>query len=494
MSIVRFVLSASMAAALLLLSACATNPRKAAGDTPAQGTLAEILAAETELKSELARWARGEGGGPVRVHAASERYRALLARCAIETTCDHPTAMASQSSTLALLQQSVIGADDENRNEPATVGDADAGSGPEGDLPELTRSVAMLKGQRLDEIIELNPAVKASMEEWLTWMRPNLLDAWENYQYLRHLMWPQYEQAGLPEALLFGIMAKESGGKVHAVSPAGAAGLLQFMPATAQRYGLGRAGFDERYDAEKVTGANVRYINDQLKLLNNDLELTLGAYNGGEGRMGRLSPRGSRPFWDQRVYGNLPPETRDYVPMVLAAAWLFMHPEQYGLELRKFDATPSSIKLVRTASINELAVCMGQFGNPRGWFRTIRNLNPRWEAGTRLPAGTELAVPATAEKAYLARCQSGVLAQTATELHDAVKPAAGTYRAASVAPAPSGSGSGRTHVVRRGETLHSIARHYGCAVNAVAHANGVRAPKYLIRAGQRLSVPACGRG
>ncbi len=493
MSIVRIVWCASMGAAMLLLSACASNPRKPSSDTAVQGTLAEILAAETELKSELARWTRGEGGGSVRVHAASERYRALLARCAIETNCDHRTAMASQSATLAMLQQSLMGADDENRNEPETVGDAPS-AGPEGDLPELTRSVAMLKGQRLDEIIEVNQAVKAGMEEWLTWMRPNLLDAWENYQYMRHLMWPQYEQAGLPEALLFGIMAKESGGKVHAVSRAGAAGLLQFMPATAQRYGLGRAGFDERFDAEKVTGANVRYINDQLRLLNNDLELTLGAYNGGEGRMGRLSPGGSRPFWDQRVYGNLPPETRDYVPMVLAAAWLFMHPEQYGLEFPQFDATPSSIKLVRTASINELAVCMGQFGNPRGWFRTVRNLNPKWEADTRLPAGAELAVPKTAEKAYLARCQSGVLAQTATDLHEAVKPASGSYRAASVAPTSSGSGSGKTHVVRRGETLHSIARHYGCAVNTVAHANGVRAPKYLIRAGQRLSVPSCGRG
>jgi len=474
---------------VLSLAACAGSPRKdTSADAPVSGTQTDMLAAEKEFHSELARWQRGEGGEAHRVHAAGERYRSLLARCAVENTCDRAAAIASQSATLALMQQSLVGADDENSDEPETVGDAEGESPVTADLPELKRSVAMLKGKRLDEVIQLNPAVKAGMEEWLTWMRPNLLDAWENYQYLRHRMWPKYEQAGLPEALLFGIMAKESGGKVHAVSRAGAAGLLQFMPATASRYGLGRAGFDERFDAEKVTGANVRYINDQLALLNNDLELTLGAYNGGEGRMGRLSPKGSRGFWDQRVYGNLPPETRDYVPMVLAAAWLFMHPDQYGLEFPKFDGTPSSIKLVQAASVNELAVCMGQFGNPRGWFRTIRNLNPRWEADTRLPAGTELELPAAAAKAYLSRCQSGVLAQTAADLHNAVKPAA---RSVPMRVATAPSGPGRTHVVRSGETLHSIARTYGCAVNTVARANGVSAPKYLIRAGQRLRVPGC---
>ena len=158
-----------------------------------------------------------------------------------------------------------------------------AGS-PATDVPELARSAAMLNGKRLDEVIRLNGAVKAGIEEWLTWMRPNLLDAYENYQYLRHRMWPEYEKAGLPEALLFGIMAKESGGKVHAVSRAGAAGLLQFMPATARGYGLGRAsGFDDRFDPALITRANVAYLNDRFRELNNDLELALGAYNGGEG-------------------------------------------------------------------------------------------------------------------------------------------------------------------------------------------------------------------
>lgn len=76
-----------------------------------------------------------------------------------------------------------------------------------------------------------------------------------------------------------------------------------------------------------VTRANVDFLSDRFRELNNDLELALGAYNGGEGRMGRLPGGGSRSFCDAVVYNAIPPETRDYVPMVLATAWLFLHPE-----------------------------------------------------------------------------------------------------------------------------------------------------------------------
>jgi membrane-bound lytic murein transglycosylase D len=201
-----------------------------------------------------------------------------------------------------------------------------------------------------------------------------------------------------------------------------------------------------------------------------------------------LSANGAHGFWETPVYNGLPPETRDYVPMVLAAAWLFLHPEDYGLEFPTFDARASEITLERVTSINELAVCMGQFGNARGWFRTLRNLNPKYEADTRIDAGTRLDVPEAAAKAYAARCRSGLLAQTAAELNAARPPA--SARGPWVASTGS-SGAGRTHVVRKGETLHAIARRFGCGVPAVAQANGLRPPSYTIRAGQRLRLPSC---
>ncbi|MCC6560312.1 MAG: transglycosylase SLT domain-containing protein [Xanthomonadales bacterium] len=477
---------------VLAFAGCATpSPR---GEVPGSASAGdEVAAALSAFEVALENWHRGaaNAGGEDLTRSRLALDAAVTACLQVET-CDAMIALRAQSTANARMAHALLGereVDPLDQVEALITTDRHAHAGtPAGDVSELARSAAMLNGKRLDEVIRLNGAVKAGIEEWLTWMRPNLLDAYEHYQYLRHRMWPVYEQAGLPEALLFGILAKESGGKVHAVSRAGAAGLLQFMPATARGYGLGRAsGFDDRFDPTLVTRANVAFLNDRFRELNNDLELALGAYNGGEGRMRRLSGNGSRGFWDGPVYNAVPPETRDYVPMVLAAAWLFLHPQDYGLEFPTFDARPAAITLERTASINELAVCMGQFGNARGWFRTLRNLNPKYEADTRIEAGVRLEVPGAAAKAYEARCRSGLLAQTAAELNAARPPA--SARASWVAA--SASSGGRTHVVRKGETLNAIARRFGCGVPAVAAANGLRPPSYAIRAGQRLRVPSC---
>ena len=52
---------------------------------------------------------------------------------------------------------------------------------------------------------------------------------------------------------------------------------------------------------------------------------------------------GGRGFWNADIYNQFPPETQDYVPMVIAAAWLFLHPKQYGLSLPRVDATAGAI-------------------------------------------------------------------------------------------------------------------------------------------------------
>lgn len=257
------------------------------------------------------------------------------------------------------------------------------------------------------------------------------------------------------------------------------------MPATGLRYGLGVSeGFDSRFDPAEAARANVAYLNDQFARLNDDIELVLAAYNGGEGRMGRLSPKGKRRFWDPRVFNNLPPETRQYVPMVLAAAWLFLHPEEYGLRWPAIDGRPGSLALDSALSLNELSICLGQEGAERGWFRTLRNLNPRWDPNKRLPRGTTLEVPARAVEVYAARCTDGAALARVQALQDAELP--GMTRG------PLLAGGVRMHTVGKGETLSVIARKLGCgSVKDIAAANQIRAPRYAIRAGQRLRVPGC---
>ncbi len=275
-------------------------------------------------------------------------------------------------------------------------------------LPEAQRSVTLLHGHKLSELIAMNGPVKAALEMWLTQWRPQLMDAYVNYQYLRYQMWPAYQQADLPEALLFGIMAQESGGKVHAVSRSGAAGPLQFMYATGMRFGLGTSdsGFDTRFDPAESARANAEYLDEQLEIFNNNLELTIGAYNGGEGRMRRaVGDDTSVSFCRARASTtSSSPETRRTRPRVLAAAWLFLHPESYNLQVPQGRRRCPARCILKRASITGRTDRMsGQrpSGMGEGWFRTLRNLNPRpRSASGSAGKGTSIQLPKPLEKAY----------------------------------------------------------------------------------------------
>ncbi len=169
------------------------------------------------------------------------------------------------------------------------------------------------------------------------------MQAYENYAYLRYRMWPEYQKAGLPEAVLFGILAKESAARCTRCRVRAPVVPLQFMSATGSRFGLGVVdGFDQRFDPALSARANAAYLDEQLGVFNDNLELVLGAYNGGEGAMQRL--RQDMPMPDsgmRKSMTKLSPETRDYVPMVLAAAWLFLHPSVTTWFFRNTTANPA---------------------------------------------------------------------------------------------------------------------------------------------------------
>ena len=121
----------------------------------------------------------------------------------------------------------------------------------------------------------------------------------------------------------------ESGYNPNAQSGAGARGLWQFIPATAQRYGLVVSGsVDERLDPAKSTRAAAHYLNDlAFEFGDEALLLAVASYNKGEngirGALRKLDdPRTERSYWVLAQRGLLPAETRDYVPRLIAAAVL----------------------------------------------------------------------------------------------------------------------------------------------------------------------------
>lgn len=472
----RTPLAGLLAVLSLMAGGCA-----APSDTPTGPSAADRVALE-EVRRELAsaRWdyetgleliGRGESTlGTDVLEAATTRLRAAAARCAELPHCDPATIEASRT-TIA-------------RWRPPTRGGRSDSSAPPPPPPSRDRNPALFppagEGDELLAQIVRNDHVLAAINEWLTWRREDFADARRRYRFLRESMAPVYEEAGLPEPLLFAQMATESAGKVHAYSRSGAVGPLQFMRVTALRYGLRTIdGFDTRLDPEAATRANVAYLEQHLELFDGDLALVMAAYNGGEGRLRRLLRRHpDASFWDEEVYYALPRETRRHVPRVFAAALLFLHPRTYGLEPPDLERTVGRLTLREPTALGEVAVCLGDHAEPNGWFRTLRNLNPDVDPDERLPAGSEIFLPSEVVAVYARACgQDTPLRRRARALHDAEYP-----ERPPVEP----------YVVRAGDTLTEIVERFPCtSLRRLAETNDVAPPDYLIHPGQRLVVPRC---
>jgi membrane-bound lytic murein transglycosylase MltF len=165
----------------------------------------------------------------------------------------------------------------------------------------------------------------------------------QRVERLRPTIDPILQREGVPTELS-AVVLIESGGQRTALSPKGARGIWQFMPATARRYGLTvSTDQDERVDIVKSTQAAARYLRD-LHQQFGDWQLAVAAYNTGEQAVAQaVSHVGKRNFLG--IQHALPRETRDYVPAVLnAVAVLGGTPEQLGRTI--IQLTPNSRHLV----------------------------------------------------------------------------------------------------------------------------------------------------
>lgn len=143
-------------------------------------------------------------------------------------------------------------------------------------------------------------------------------------------------ERGMPQDLIYLAMI-ESGFNPRAKSPAAAGGLWQFISETGQRYGLTvNKRVDERNHPDKATDAALAYLSDLHERFGS-WYLAAAAYNTGENRVGRIMRQvtGKEKGTDAdyyRISGLLPRETREYVPMMIAAARIGKEPAKYGFE------------------------------------------------------------------------------------------------------------------------------------------------------------------
>ncbi len=304
--------------------------------------------------------------------------------------------------------------------------------------------------------IDANERVAASIhffqtrgrETWTAWMR-------RSGRY-RNIILPVLREEKLPEDLLFLSMI-ESGFNPRAYSRARAVGLWQFMASTGRLEGLTIDHWiDERRDPVKSTRAAARHLRRLYKRFG-DWRLAAAAYNSGPGRVQRaIDKAGSRDFWNL----DLPRETRNYVPLLMAAAVIAQSPETFGFTLPEPEAPIlwEEVHLKRFVHLETASRLVGPGTD-------LKHLNP------------ELRRPITPPMAKSYRLK--------------VPPSTGRGLLASLAELPASDQPGvYEYSVQRGDNLWTIGRAFGVSSTMIAEANGVR--NGLIRPGQTLFIPVQG--
>src|SRR3954447_20549485 len=269
-----------------------------------------------------------------------------------------------------------------------------------------------------------------------------------------------FRAEGLPLDLAY-VPLIESAFKPNALSRVKAKGVWQFMTGTALENGLRRDWYiDERSDPEKATVAAAKYLRTLNKLFAGDWHLALASYNGGPGRLQRaLKTAHADDFWALAAKPKvLPRETREYVPMILAAIVIARNPSQYGFD---FEPEPphtyETVTLPRAVDLRRVAE----------WADApvdeIQALNPelrRWTTPVKA-ANYELKVPV------------GTAGIVQSKLADAP---------------PADLASLKFYVAKRGDTLPLIARKLSVSKADLADANDLAVTAH-VNAGQKLIVP-----
>lgn len=144
---------------------------------------------------------------------------------------------------------------------------------------------------------------------------------------------------GLPRDLIYLAMA-ESGFQNHARSWAKAVGPWQFMPATGKKFGLNIDWYvDERRDPLKATIAAANYLKT-LHGMFGSWELATAGYNAGEGKIARaIRMYRTKDFWRLTKGRYLRPETKNYVPKIMALAIIGKNLDVFGFTDIEFEKT-----------------------------------------------------------------------------------------------------------------------------------------------------------
>ena len=353
---------------------------------------------------------------------------------------------------------------------------------PPGYIPSFPDSVYAKRIEELNRntTIDLvyNKHVKSFIDVYAVQKRSKT----ERILGLSDVYFPLFEQMldkyNMPLELKY-LAVVESALNPTAGSWAGAKGLWQFMYATGKQYGLNSNTLvDDRYDPLKATDAACRHLRDLYNQFG-DWFLALAAYNSGAGNVNKAIRRagGIKNYW--AIWPYLPRETRGYVPAFIAVNYVMNYAPEHNICPLDPGIIKNGTDTVTVHDVLHFDQLNERLGVP---MADLKFFNPQYKAEI---------IPASSKKSYLLTLPNqyvGPYIDHEKELY--------TYKTKSgidkekLQERIKSMSDRSVHIVKKGETLSTIARKYHVSVNQLKQWNNMKSDRLSI--GQKLVVYSSG--
>lgn len=361
--------------------------------------------------------------------------------------------------------------------------DADEECSYTSSAPEFSDDIYVQRLSALPTVMEMpfNPIVRRFIEQYnhrLRYSVPYLLGAISYYE-------PFFEEAlevyGCPLELKY-LPIIESALNPNATSSAGAAGLWQLIVTTGRRYNLEvNSLIDERRDPIKSSYAAARYLRDLYKIFQ-DWTLVIAAYNCGPGNVIKAIHRANeeRDYWS--IYPYLPRETQGYVPAFIAANYIMNYYSEHNICPMKprIPVSTDTVTVNQDIDLRQISEMCDVS------LEALKTLNPQYrttlvpgsykESTIRIPQKAIGTFISWGDSIYQYRADEWLTKRSVVAVNE-------TVVASNTGKSSGGRGKGRSAgrhersknvVVRKGDTLSSIAKRNGTTVSQLKRINGLR--------------------
>ncbi len=264
-----------------------------------------------------------------------------------------------------------------------------------------------------------------------------------------------------------------------AYSPMHAAGLWQFISSTGRRYGLRQnRWYDGRRDVVASTDAALNYLYYLYDYFDQDWLKAIAAYNCGEGAVQKavnanLQEGKPTDFWSL----DLPEETEQFVPRLLAVSSVIANPEEYNVELPEIPDR-QTFNVINTDKRINLSQAANYLGID---YQDLLRLNPAYKRGATEPDADNLLLLPADKVEEMGEEIVAALSQAETEVEEQADVAEET------APRKRSAQASQAYRVRSGDTLAAIARQFNTTAKVLRKLNDLRSN--ALATGVTLRVP-----